>query len=84
MSKNSDIEKGRCISCRHWQGDKDGMRKDIDVSGPIVMDMENGCPKSGGCAIGYKWLWMIISGNATSYFNVQANFGCVLYEEDGD
>jgi len=73
----------RCIMCKHWRGDKvKELAKFKD--NPISMDLINGWPMGGDCAISHKWSAIEIYGDATVDFEVDSNFGCVYFEGEND
>jgi hypothetical protein len=55
----------------------------IEVSGPVVMDMEKGFADSGLCDKKYLWAEIEINGDASAYLNVSAGFGCILHSGRG-
>jgi hypothetical protein len=73
--------KGRCATCKHWDGDKaKAMAMFTEI--PISMDLHNGWPDSGECRCSHFWLNTEITGDAYVTSTVDANFGCIHWEED--
>jgi len=71
-----------CLTCKHWEGDKQKMVEMLDKSGDIVMHKKDGWPEYGGCAEGPEWLDILVKGDATAAAEVSANFGCNYYSAD--
>lgn len=71
----------RCLTCRHWEGDKDKQWEMIEQSGHVVMALR-GCwyPQYGGCGIWHISIDMTINGNASADLEFAANFGCVHWQ----
>lgn len=72
----------RCLTCKHWGGDRNKVKKEILKYGDVVMDWECGWPESGPCYIAYDWITIYTIGDACVKVGVSANFGCVLHEMD--
>jgi len=72
---------GMCLTCKHWTGDKEGMRGEISRDSGC-MDKEYGYPELGGCVIWYEWADFDVNGFARVSLSVGANFGCNRWEAE--
>lgn len=86
MSKqNKDIEltslSGRCVNCRHWQGDKEEVAN-LYIEKPIIMDKFKGWASFGKCGVAHEWAFVEILGDAKVRFEVPAYFGCLYFESE--
>jgi hypothetical protein len=68
---------GRCVTCRHWGGDREKTLHDAEKSGGKSMDLDTGWPESGTCGEGVKWL----NYDYEHRIEVAGSFGCVYYRD---
>lgn len=71
-----------CYTCTHWKGDKARMTIAIEDRGDIVMDLDDGWPTDGYCNKILESINLDIDGDASVGILLDANFGCLYYEED--
>ena len=74
---------GRCATCQHWMGDKDKAAK-LFAESPISMHRDRGYPNTGTCQVDHDWSEIEVDGDACVYLDVNANFGCVYWEDNDE
>jgi len=73
----------RCLNCKFWEGDKVRTQNLINEYGyEMVMVTNGGFPGGGECSTSHLWAGLNISGDALCTLTVDANFGCVYWEEE--
>lgn len=72
----------RCLTCKHWEGDKKKTQQLIALHGRIAMSLTQGFCGSGDCYILYEWMDITVHGDATYSTEINANFGCIRHEPD--
>ena len=65
----------RCYTCANWRGNKEKVARQI-AAYPQCMNLRQGWTETGGCVVYYRWLYLVINGDATVDVEVPANFGC--------
>ena len=79
----SDLSK-RCLTCKHWEGDKKKVRKEIEQYGLAkMMDIRDGWSSTGDCAERYHWLEIETNEyGCVTTVDIPASFGCPLHEPE--
>lgn len=73
-----ECEVRRCYTCKYWHGDKTKVL-DSMAGNPECMDLFNGWPETGTCAISYEFINFGFY-NVENTLEVNANFGCPYWD----
>ena len=74
--------KDRCLTCNHWDGDKNQALKLIESSDGACMDITHGYAPDGKCQQMFEFIDIVVHGDAYAVIEFTASFGCIHHESD--